>query len=142
MVSFCLANDVSEYEDLDPLRWVAIRTGLPCNRIHGADRTIDFRTDNTVAGEFSAGAGCTDFPPARKADVPPPLLAPVVVILDPAICPRPVALVVDRARAIDHVVNLCSINLQPYVEGRHAMRFGYWQTDYQIEANRTTSTPG
>ena len=23
MVSFCLANDVSEYEDLDPLRWVS-----------------------------------------------------------------------------------------------------------------------
>ena len=32
MVSFCLANDVSEYEDLDPLRWVSNRTGLPCNR--------------------------------------------------------------------------------------------------------------
>ena len=56
-----------------------------------------------------------------------PLLAPQVVILDPEITMHtPEWLWLSTGvRAVDHVVeDLCSINLQPYVEGtaRHALR--------------------
>ena len=128
MVSFCLANDVSEYEGLDPLRWVSNPDGTavqPPSKVPTV-RSI-FVPTTLSAGEFSAGAGCTDSRRHAKQMFRHPLLAPVVVILDPAICLHtPEWLWLSTgARAIDHVVeDLCSINLQPYVEGtaRHALR--------------------
>ncbi|MEC7397375.1 MAG: iron-containing alcohol dehydrogenase [Pseudomonadota bacterium] len=128
MVSFCLANDVSEYEDLDPLRWVSNPDGTavqPPSKVPTV-RSI-FVPTTLSAGEFSAGAGCTDSRRHAKQMFRHPLLAPVVVILDPAICLHtPEWLWLSTGiRAVDHVVeDLCSINLQPYVEGtaRHALR--------------------
>ena len=135
MVSFCLANDVSEYEDLDPLRWVSNPDGTavqPPSKVPTV-RSI-FVPTTLSAGEFSAGAGCTDSRRHVKQMFRHPLLAPVVVILDPAICLHtPSGFGCRPARAVDHVVEDMFHPSQPYVEGRLAMRFGYWRRITQIE---------
>jgi len=128
MVSFCLANGVTEYEDLDPLRWVSNPDGSSVQPTSNPPAVRSIFVPTTLsAGEFSAGAGCTDSRRHIKQMFRHPLLAPLVVVLDPAICLHtPEWLWLSTGvRAVDHVVeDLCSINLQPYVEGtaRHALR--------------------
>ena len=128
MVSFCLANDVTKYEDLDPLRWISNPDGTSVQPPSNPPTVRSIFVPTTLsAGEFSAGAGCTDNRRHLKQMFRHSLLAPLVVILDPAICLHtPEWLWLSTGvRAIDHVVeDLCSINLQPYVEGtaRHALR--------------------
>ena len=125
---FCLANDVSEYEDLDPLRWVSNpdRTAVqPPSKV--PNRTIDFRRKHCQLVSLAPALAVPDSRRHVKQMFRHPLLAPVVVILDPAICLHtPEWLWLSTGiRAVDHVVeDLCSINLQPYVEGtaRHALR--------------------
>ena len=126
MVSFCLANDVSEYEDLDPLRWVSNPDGTavqPPSKVPTV-RSI-FVPTTLSAGEFSAGAGCTDSRRHAKQMFRHPYWHPVVILDRPSSTHAQWLWLSTSIRAVDHVVeDLCSINLQAYVEGtaRHALR--------------------
>lgn len=128
MVCLCLANGVEGYDDMDRLR----ATSLPDGTVVQPDlvtptvRSI-FVPTTLSAGEFAAGAGCTDSRRQIKQMFRHALLAPQVVILDPEITTHtPEWLWLSTGvRAVDHTVeDLCSIHLQPYVEGtaRHALR--------------------
>ncbi len=128
MVCLCLANGVEKYEDMDALR----ATNRPDGTVVQPDlvtptvRSI-FVPTTLSAGEFAAGAGCTDSRRQIKQMFRHSLLAPQVVILDPEITLHtPEWLWLSTGvRAVDHTVeDLCSIHLQPYVEGtaRHALR--------------------
>ena len=128
MVTLCLANDVTDYDDFDALRWVSNPDGtLVEPTLKGP--TIDSICVPTTlsAGEFSASAGCTDNRRKTKQAYRHPAMAPRVVILDPEVSLHtPEWLWLSTGvRAVDHSVeDLCSINLQPYVEGTaiHALK--------------------
>src|SRR5205085_7938189 len=79
------------------------------------------------AGEFSAGAGCTDTQRHVKESFSHPLMMPRTVILDPdASVHTPEWLFLSTGiRAVDHAVeDICSVNGQPISEGAayHALR--------------------
>jgi maleylacetate reductase len=79
------------------------------------------------AGEFSAGAGCTDAVRQVKESYSHPLMTPRTVILDPeASVPTPEWLFLSTGiRAVDHAVeDICSVDGQPISEGAayHALR--------------------
>jgi maleylacetate reductase len=79
------------------------------------------------AGEFSAGAGCTDTARHVKESFSHPQMIPRTVILDPAASvPTPEWLFLSTGiRAVDHAVeDICSVNGQPISEGAayHALR--------------------
>ena len=79
------------------------------------------------AGEFSAGAGCTDTARHVKESYSHPLMMPRTVILDPeASVHTPEWLFLSTGiRAVDHAVeDICSVNGQPISEGAayHALR--------------------
>jgi maleylacetate reductase len=79
------------------------------------------------AGEFSAGAGCTDTQRHVKESFSHPQMVPRTVILDPAASrPTPEWLFLSTGiRAVDHAVeDICSVNGQPISEGAafHALR--------------------
>ncbi len=128
MVSLCLANDVEAYEDFERLRWISSIDGtLTAPEMKTPTVRSIFVPTTLSAGEFAPGAGCTDSRAQMKQTFRHPLLAPQVVVLDPEVTLHtPEWLWLSTGiRAVDHVVeDLCSINLQPYVEGtaRHALR--------------------
>lgn len=128
MVSLCLANGVQVYEDVDRLRWIARGDGSMIEPEVNTPTVRSIFVPTTLsAGEFSPGAGCTDTRAQIKQAFRHPLLAPQVIVLDPEITLHtPEWLWLSTGiRAVDHVVeDLCSINLQAYVEGtaRHALR--------------------
>jgi maleylacetate reductase len=79
------------------------------------------------AGEFSAGAGCTDAARRRKESFSHPQMIPRSVILDPAATlPTPEWLFLSTGiRAVDHAVeDICSVDCQPLSEAAafHALR--------------------
>lgn len=128
MVSLCLANQVETYEDVDRLRWISKPDGTLIEpELETPTVRSIFIPTTLSAGEFAAGAGCTDTRAQMKQAFRHPLLAPQVVILDPEITAHtPEWLWLSTGvRALDHAVeDLCSVNLQPYVDGtaRHALR--------------------
>ena len=128
MVCLCLANDVEDHEDMDRLRATSGPDGVVVQPDFVAPKVRSVFVPTTLsAGEFAAGAGCTDSRHHIKQMFRHPLLAPQVVILDPEITTHtPEWLWLSTGvRAVDHTVeDLCSIHLQPYVEGtaRHALR--------------------
>lgn len=128
MVCLCLANGTMRYEEVDKLRSISKPDGSILHPDLKAPTVRSIFVPTTLsAGEFAPGAGCTDSRAKMKQMFRHPLLAPQVVILDPEITTHtPKWLWLSTGvRAVDHVVeDLCSINLQPYVEGtaRHALR--------------------
>ena len=120
-VQLFLANDVTEAGQIDPLRkrpeeaMTAARPGMAPPRV----RVIAVPT--TLAGaEFTPYAGITDTQRRAKEVFTHPLLAPAVVVLDPAVSvhtPEPLWLSTG-VRALDHAVeDICSIDAQPFSEG-------------------------
>jgi maleylacetate reductase len=128
MICLCLANHTVNYEEVDRLRSNSNSDGSIQHPDLKAPNVRSIFVPTTLsAGEFTPGAGCTDSRTKMKQMFRHPLLAPQVVILDPEITTHtPEWLWLSTGvRAIDHAVeDLCSINLQPYVEGtaRHALR--------------------
>ena len=128
MVCLCLANDTVNYEEVDHLRSISNPDGSILHPDLKAPTIRSISVPTTLsAGEFVPGAGCTNSRTKMKQMFRHPLMAPQVVILDPDITMHtPEWLWLSTGvRAIDHAVeDLCSINLQPYVEGtaRHALR--------------------
>lgn len=128
MVTLCLANDVAGYDDFDALRWVSNPDGTAVEPDLAAPAIDTICVPTTLsAGEFSASAGCTDTRKQTKQAYRHPAMAPRIVILDPEISRHtPEWLWLSTGvRAVDHAAeDLCSINLQPYVEGTatHALK--------------------
>jgi maleylacetate reductase len=128
MVGLCLGNDVTKPEQLDNFRAHIAADGIaerPAIKPPGA-RMIAIPT-TLSAGEFSAGAGCTDTERHVKESFSHPQMIPRTVILDPAASvPTPEWLFLSTGiRAVDHAVeDICSIDGQPLSEGAafHALR--------------------
>ena len=128
MVGLCLGNDVTAPEQLDAFRATIAPDGTsrrPAVKPPGV-RMIAIPT-TLSAGEFSAGAGCTDTQRHVKESFSHPRMIPRTVILDPAASrPTPEWLFLSTGiRAVDHAVeDICSINGQPISEGAafHALR--------------------
>ena len=128
MVGLCLGNGVTAPERLDDYRARIAADGTtrrpsvnpPAVRMIAIPTTLS-------AGEFSAGAGCTDTARHIKESFSHPLMIPRTVILDPAASvPTPEWLFLSTGiRAVDHAVeDICSVNGQPTSEGAayHALR--------------------
>jgi len=121
MVGLCLGNGVTEPAQLDNLRARIAADGTtqrPPVEPPGA-RMIAIPT-TLSAGEFSAGAGCTDTARHIKESYSHPLMIPRTVILDPdASTHTPEWLFLSTGiRAVDHAVeDICSVNGQPISEG-------------------------
>jgi maleylacetate reductase len=128
MVGLCLGNGVTEPSQLDQYRAVIAADGTtrrpevapPGVRMIAIPTTLS-------AGEFSAGAGCTDTTRHVKESFSHPLMIPRAVILDPdASVHTPEWLFLSTGiRAVDHAVeDICSVNGQPISEGAayHALR--------------------
>src|SRR5271169_4089707 len=128
MVGLCLGNGVTAPEQLDDYRATIAADGAtrrPQVKPPGV-RMIAIPT-TLSAGEFSAGAGCTDTQRHVKESFGHPLMIPRTVILDPqAALPTPEWLFLSTGiRAVDHAVeDICSVNGQPISEGAafHALR--------------------
>jgi len=128
MVGLCLGNGVTEPEQLDDFRATIAADGSPRRPAvePPAVRMIAIPT-TLSAGEFSAGAGCTDTARHVKESFGHPLMIPRTVILDPeASVHTPEWLFLSTGiRAVDHAVeDICSVNGQPISEGAayHALR--------------------
>jgi len=121
MVGLCLGNGVTEPAHLDNFRARIAADGTtqrPPVEPPGA-RMIAIPT-TLSAGEFSAGAGCTDTARHIKESYSHPLMIPRTVILDPdASTHTPEWLFLSTGiRAVDHAVeDICSVNGQPISEG-------------------------
>jgi len=121
MVGLCLGNGVTEPAQLDNLRARIAADGTtqrPPVEPPGA-RMIAIPT-TLSAGEFSAGAGCTDTARHIKESYSHPLMIPRTVILDPdSSTHTPEWLFLSTGiRAVDHAVeDICSVNGQPISEG-------------------------
>jgi maleylacetate reductase len=128
MVGLCLGNGVTQPEQLDGFRATIAADGTtqrPPVKPPGV-RMIAIPT-TLSAGEFSAGAGCTDTARHVKESFSHPLMIPRTVILDPdAAAATPEWLFLSTGiRAVDHAVeDICSVNGQPISEGAayHALR--------------------
>jgi maleylacetate reductase len=128
MVGLCLGNDVTKPQQLDNFRARIAADGTaerPAVKSPGV-RMIAIPT-TLSAGEFSAGAGCTDTERHVKESFSHPQMIPRTVVLDPAASvPTPEWLFLSTGiRAVDHAVeDICSINGQPLSEGAafHALR--------------------
>ncbi|MGA7263589.1 MAG: iron-containing alcohol dehydrogenase, partial [Stellaceae bacterium] len=128
MVGLCLGNDVTTPEQLDGYRARIAADGTiqrpsvkpPAVRMIAIPTTLS-------AGEFSAGAGCTDTERHVKESFNHPQMIPRMVILDPAASVHtPEWLFLSTGiRAVDHAVeDMCSVDGQPLSEGAayHALR--------------------
>ncbi len=128
MVGLCLGNGVTRPEQLDNFHAHVATDGStrrPEVKPPGV-RMIAIPT-TLSAGEFSAGAGCTDTARHVKESFSHPQMIPRTVILDPAAsAPTPEWLFLSTGiRAVDHAVeDICSVNGQPISEGAayHALR--------------------
>src|SRR5215472_14488921 len=121
MVGLCLGNSVTAPAQLDAYRAVVAADGTirrpeikpPGVRMVAIPTTLS-------AGEFSAGAGCTDTARHVKESFSHPQMIPRTVILDPdASVHTPEWLFLSTGiRAVDHAVeDICSVDGQPISEG-------------------------
>jgi maleylacetate reductase len=120
MVGLCLGNGVTAPEQLDAFRGTVAADGTPKRPAVAPPGLRMIAIPTTLsAGEFSAGAGCTDTVRHVKESFNHPLMVPRTVILDPgASLPTPQWLFLSTGiRAVDHAVeDICSVNGQPIAE--------------------------
>ncbi len=128
MVVLCLANGVSDAADLDRY-FTQISDDGTAEQPDLATPRIRMVTVPTTlsAGEFNHTAGCTDTKRRLKQSYRHRLLAPLTIILDPALTVHtPEWLWLSTGiRAVDHAVeDLCSRNPLSYVDGAaiHALK--------------------
>ena len=121
MVVLCLANDVSDPAMLDNFR-TKIATDGSQVQPDIAPPTVRMMTIPTTlsAGEFNFSAGCSDTERGVKHMYRHRMMAPISIILDPAITIHtPQWLWLSTGiRAVDHAVeDLCSCHAQPFADG-------------------------
>lgn len=128
MVTICLANGIDEPQALDRLRVLTRADGTTHRPGYEAPAVRCVCIPTTLsAGEFSAGAGCTDTVSRKKEMYFHPQAIPRTVILDPAVTvyTPPWLWLSTGIRAVDHAVeDLCSVNSTPFSDGTslHALR--------------------
>ena len=129
MVGLCLGNGVTITRAARPICAPGPHRTAPSRRPEVAPPGVRMVAIPTTlsAGEFSAGAGCTDTVRHVKESFSHPLMIPRTVILDPAASlPTPEWLFLSTGiRAVDHAVeDICSVDGQPLSEGAayHALR--------------------
>ncbi len=128
MVGICLANDISDPAQMDAYRVTIHADGKSVQPSYKPPSVASVIIPTTLsAGEFGAGAGCTDTLRQVKEIFNHPMAIPRTVILDPAVTVHtPEWLWLSTGiRAVDHAVeNLCSINSQPFSDAAafHALR--------------------
>jgi maleylacetate reductase len=124
IVAMCLANDISDAQDLDNYR-ARIDADGKATRPHidaPQMRTITIPT-MLSAGEYTASAGCTDTARNVKESFSHPMMMAKAVVLDPVATMRtPEWLFLSTGiRAVDHAVeDICSPLCQPLSEGASA----------------------
>jgi maleylacetate reductase len=120
MVGLCLGNGVTAPEQLDAFRATIGADGTTRRPVVEPPGLRMIAIPTTLsAGEFSAGAGCTDALRHIKESFSHPQMIPRAVILDPAASvPTPEWLFLSTGiRAVDHAVeDICSVNGQPISE--------------------------
>ena len=121
LVQTCLANDVTQLEQLDMLR---LQPGESMTAERAGVRAPEVRmiaVPTTLAGaEFTPYAGVTNLQRNVKEVYTHPLQVPRVVVLDPrtALDTPNWLWLSTGVRALDHAVeDICSIDAQPYSEG-------------------------
>ena len=128
MLSLCLANDVTDPDELDAYSVKIGADGTTVRPNYKAPSVASVIIPTTLsAGEFSAIAGCTDTLRGVKEVYAHPQAFPRTVILDAAVTVHtPEWLWLSTGiRAVDHAVeDLCSINAKPFSDGTslHALR--------------------
>jgi len=128
MVKLCLANNVREFEDLEPLRRVIHADGREDVPEMTPPTMPLIHVPTTLSGaEFYHSAGCTNPRLNRKEGFTHPKMIPQCVILDPAVTRHtPEWLWLSTGvRAVDHAVEgLCSVRPHPISDGLaiHALR--------------------
>ena len=128
MIAICLGNDITEAGQLDRLSLKVGADGKAVRPVYEPPSVDSIIIPTTLsAGEFSAGAGCTDTVRGVKEAFAHPGAAPRTVLLDPAVSVHtPEWLWLSTGiRAVDHAVeDLCSTNSMPLSEGTsfHALR--------------------
>jgi maleylacetate reductase len=128
MVGLCLGNGVTEPSQLDRYRATIAADGTTRRPEVEPPSVRSVAIPTTLsAGEFSAGAGCTDTALHVKESYSHPMMVPRTVILDPEVTVHtPEWLFLSTGiRAVDHAVeDICSVNGQPISEGAayHALR--------------------
>jgi len=128
MVGICLGNDISDAAELDAYRVTIHADGSAFRPDYKPPSVASVIIPTTLsAGEFGAGAGCTDTQRQVKEIFSHPMALPRTVIFDPAVTVHtPEWLWLSTGvRAVDHAVeNLCSINSQPLSDAAalHALR--------------------
>lgn len=117
MVRFCLQNHVTDMDGFDRLRATTKDDGSHARPKIAAPAVHQIAIPTTLsAGEFTAGAGCTDPRYKVKQSYSHPLLVPRVVIFDPApTLHTPLWVWLSTGmRAVDHAVEgLCSLKSDP-----------------------------
>ncbi len=127
MIQLCLANDVTRPEQLDDYKRVT-NADPPTRKPVKAPTVRQVAVPTTLsAGEFNAGAGCTDTATRKKESYFHPLHVPRVVILDPAATVHtPLWLFLSSGiRAVDHAAeDICSPRCNAYSEAAdiHALK--------------------
>lgn len=127
MIQLCLANDVSKPEQLDDYKRVT-NANPPTRKELKAPTVRQISVPTTLsAGEFNAGAGCTDTATKKKESYFHSLHVPRVVILDPAATAHtPLWLFLSSGiRAVDHAAeDICSPRCNAYSEAAdiHALK--------------------
>ena len=127
MIQLCLANDVTKPEQLDDYKRVT-NADPPTRKPVKAPTVRQVAVPTTLsAGEFNAGAGCTDTATKKKESYFHPLHVPRVVILDAAATVHtPLWLFLSSGiRAVDHAAeDICSPRCNAYSEAAdiHALK--------------------
>jgi maleylacetate reductase len=121
IVAMCLANDITEAQQLDNYRARVDADGRITRPHIDAPKVRTITIPTTLsAGEYTASAGCTDTARNVKESFGHPMMMAKSVLLDPAATVHtPEWLFLSTGiRAVDHAVeDICSPQCQPMSEG-------------------------
>ena len=128
IVAMCLANDITDPQQLDNFRARTEADGKTSRPHIEAPKIRTMTIPTTLsAGEYTASAGCTDTVRNVKESFGHPMMMAKAVVLDPAATVHtPEWLFLSTGiRAVDHAVeDICSPQCQPMSEGAsiHALK--------------------
>jgi maleylacetate reductase len=121
IVAMCLANDITDAQQLDDFRARTDADGKTTRPHIEAPKIRTITIPTTLsAGEYTASAGCTDTVRNVKESFGHPMMMAKAVVLDPApTVHTPEWLFLSTGiRAVDHAVeDICSPQCQPMSEG-------------------------
>jgi maleylacetate reductase len=124
MVQLCLQHDITEIGQLDAFKMTVALDGTRHRPQYTGPEVRQISVPTTLSGgEFNQSAGCTDPRGKVKEAFSHRLLAPRVLVLDPAVTLHtPQWLWLSSGiRAVDHAVEtICAPDANPYCDGEAA----------------------